>query len=266
MSIYIHKNGKKCFIPRLEKLNGQKSFPEKVEGDAKVDLKRIFAVLQLPESKIGNIMDHFRDIHPKIKSKSKLRNPSKLLPGIIFKFFKNQTIPISSKDLIQHFDVSRKEFNESLKEIYKYFSNFSDTQEIKAHRIKILMKMMFSITEQFKMPMVFYHDMRDILQGLWKHIELSTDNVVVGIVASITSYCYYNGELTVREISVHLGIDGSSVTQIVKKKFVEKFKIKGYKRLPSSSHILREFLEKHVFKFSKQVRIIKKRELKMINA
>jgi hypothetical protein len=266
MSIYIHKNGRKCFIPRVEKLNGQKNFPEKVEDDAQVDLKKIFAVLQLPESNIPNIMDHFRNIHPKIKPKSKLRNPSKLLPGIIFKYFKDQTLPISSRNLIQHFDVSRKEFNESLKEIYKYFSNFSEAHEIKAHRIKILMKMMFSITEQFKMPMVFYHDMRDILQGLWKHVKYSTDNVIVAIVASITSYCYYNGELTVREISAHIGIDGSSVTQIIKKNFVEKFKIKGYKRLPSSSHLLREFLEKLVFNFSKQVRIIKKREQKMINA
>ena len=266
MSIFVNKNGKNEFNPRVKKLNTRAIFAQKVKEDAQRELKRIFNALKLPQAQIESVLKQFHKIHPKLKAGTRMRNPKKLLPGIIFKHFQTENLPISRMELQRCSHVSKREFNESLIMINEFFKDHLKSNLFPSHRIQTIRRILGGITDQFCLPMEFYRDTEDILEKLWKYISYSTDNVIAATIASITSYCYYKGELTVSEISVHLGIHGSSVSQVVKKKIVEKLKIKGYKRLSSSSHVLREFLEIHVFHFSKQVRVIVKREQKMINA
>ena len=92
--------------------------------------------------------------------------------------------------------------------------------------------------------MNFYYQAKNILYKLWESINNTKDDVIAGVVASVSVLCSFKGKISVNAICKKLGIRMSTIQSQVKKNIFDRFKISGFISLIQSSDVLKQIMAK----------------------
>jgi len=225
---------------RLEKLNKLQSIKENkaaVLNKARIEISRIFTSLELPESKKEFIFTKFKKFRESLSPGTKYRSPEKLVPLAIYFSFKAQNISINEVELLNVSKITKKEFNAFKLQI----TNFEPKYHERNRKDYIIQKIM-ELSEHFDLGMPFYYQSKKILYKLWESIKCTKDDVVAGLVASISALCSYKDKVNVNSICKRLGIKMSTIQSQVKRRIFERLRIAGFVSLVKSSDLLRRIL------------------------
>jgi transcription initiation factor TFIIIB Brf1 subunit/transcription initiation factor TFIIB len=220
---------------RLHKYNSITNSEEAIQKRAEIEIKRIFAELGLDEYDTVKkmVFEKFRQIRKKLRKGVKYRNPEKLIAVISHFCLKLRNVSVNACNLIELSKITKKEFNDFCFQVVKYLPEYQER-----NRMKYILNRVFEVSQHFKLGADFFDLARKILKKLWLSIKGTTDNVVAGLVCSISSLCSHRDEVTVSAICTRLGIRMSTIQAQVKKKIIQRFRVKGFVSLVRSSDLL----------------------------
>jgi transcription initiation factor TFIIIB Brf1 subunit/transcription initiation factor TFIIB len=223
----------------MNKLNNIKSREESIKTEVKVEVKRIFEYLALPKSYLKEVIGLVLEIRSKLGKGTKYRAVSRLVPVVIYIALKMKLVPINQYDLLEVSKIDKKDFNAIKLQVYGVKPEY-----IERNRRKYIARRLYEIRESFDLDMTFYRTALTILNKMWGVIKNTTDDVVAGLVSSITILCNYRDEVTVSSICDMLGIRMSSIQSQVKRRIFDRLQITGFQSLVKSSDLLRNVMEK----------------------
>jgi len=200
-------------------------------------IKILLFILRLPEKDLRAIITIFKDFHPKIQKGTKFRNPEKLIPCIIFVYYKYyENRPISSVELINYSKISRKELNNFLTHNNHLWAGYNMDKQ------SMVLKLIFKVSEEYKLGMNFYYQSEKILLGLWEHICDTTEQILAGFACSLTLLCVSGYKVRASNICEKLDISMANISKKFKDKIVKAFKLENFKSLVKSSELIKRFL------------------------
>jgi len=227
---------------RLEhqsKLDSIISAKKAAERNARIEIKRILTTLQIPLSFVEAIYKKVIEIRSKLGVGTKYRNPEKLVPIIIYLFFKLKGKTINKHEILEISNITKKEFHSFLLQIDLFIPQYAER-----NRKEYILQRIMEITEHFNLGMHFYYQSKKILYKLWDTIKGTTDNVIAGLVTSISALCLDTIDIKVSTICNQLNIRMSTIQCQVEKKIFEHYNVSGFESLIKSSHLLRKVMIK----------------------
>jgi len=228
-----------CQLKRMSRYNSQFSNKEYAETRAKKEISRIFDCLSLPPACEYRVMNKFSEVFPQLQPGSKFKNPEKLSAILVYMVLKLENIAIKRKDIVSTSMLSKEEFNNFILQIQRFIPVYT-----KRNRQDYIAQKLLEITEHFGLDMPFYFLSRKILSKLWENIKNTTDDVIAGLCASITTLCSYKDIISVNSICDLLNIRMSTIQFQVKKRIFERFRLPGFVSLVRSSGLLKGFIKK----------------------
>lgn len=96
--------------------------------------------------------------------------------------------------------------------------------------------------ENFELGMPFFYRSKKILFSLWKIIQDTTDEILAGLITSISIICSNKEKIRPNHICKYLGINLSTLEYQVKEKIIKKYKISGFTSLIASSEIIKRLI------------------------
>ena len=219
------------------KLDHGKYKPQRLIQIAKENIKTLLFILRLPEKDMSAIFTIFKDFHPKIKKGTKFCNSEKLIPCIIFVYYKYyENRPINSVELINYSRISRKEFNYFMTHFSHLWAGYKMDKQYMA------LQLILKVTEEYKLGMNFYYQSEKILLGLWDYIGDTTEQILAGFACSLTILCSGGYKVRTSNICENLNISMSNISKKFKDKIVKRFKLENYKSLVKSTDLIKRFL------------------------
>ncbi len=209
-------------LERLNNINSIKNNEKAVAEKAKIEISRIFNSLDLPRSYKEAAFKCFKNIYKGLKPGTKFRGVQKLVPICIYFCMKFNNISISESKLLSVSKISKKDFNAFKLQIHDFFPKYKER-----NRKDYILQKVLEITERFQLDMLFYYQSKKILYKLWNDIKNTKDDVVAGLVASISALCSYE-KVTVSAICKELNIKSSTIQFQVKQRIFERFRIAGF--------------------------------------
>lgn len=201
------------------------------------EIKTLLFILRLPEKDIRAILTIFKDFHPKIQKKTKFRKPEKLVPCIIFVYYKYyESRPISSVELINYSKINLKELNDFLSHNNHLWAGHNMDKQ------SMVLKLILKVTEEYKLGMDFYYQSEKILLGLWEYICDTTEHLLAGFACSLTILCVSGYKVRISNICEKLNISMSNISKKFKDKIVKVFKLENFKSLVKSAELIKRFL------------------------
>jgi len=224
-------------LNRLAKQNNMLNNKKMVNSQAKSEISRICKALELPRSFEKYTFEKFSESYKQFRPCTKYRNIEKLIPVVIYFGMKVKHIRRSMRNLLEVSKISKKEFNNFRLQVLAFSPEYQtrDRQELVSQQL-------LHITEHFELDMAFYHQSRRILYKLWNLINLTTEDAIAGLCASITALCHYKDQVNVNSICRLLGIQMSTIQTQVKSKFFDRFHKEGFVSLVRSSDLLEELM------------------------
>ena len=226
-------------LKRLNQHNSRMENEELVKFRAQREISRIFEVLDLPRTAKKRIIDRFSKVRAHLKPRSRLRNPEKLSAILVYMVLKLENIAVLKDEVVNNSDLTSEEFNRFFIQIRHYLPEYSGRDRATSVSQKLL-----EITEYFGLGMPFYFLAKKVMHRLWDVVKNTTDNVIAGLCASITTLCSYKGVINVSSICELLSIKMSTIQFQVKTRIFDKFNITGFKSLVRSSDLLEKFMKK----------------------
>jgi len=234
------QNLKSIQLEKLNKLQSIKSNKEAVLEQAKIEISRIFTCLNLPQSLKDLVYHKFIKIRSAIRPGTKYRAPEKLVPLTIYFVCKFENISINEAELLEVSKISKKDFYAFKLQILNFFPEY-----VERDRKTYILQKILEITEHFKLGMEFYFQSKKILFRLWDSIRNTKDEVIAGLVASISVLCAFKSkDVSVSAICNKLGIKMSTIQSQVKRRIFDEFKISGFTTLIKSTDLLKNVMEK----------------------
>ena len=112
-------------------------------------------------------------------------------------------------------------------------------------RKQYIIQKILEISEHFNLGMNFYYQSKLLLYKLWDTIKNTKDDVIAGLVCSISLLCAFNSsKVSVNSICTRLGIKMSTIQSQVKKRIFDQFKIPGFTTLINSTDLLQKVIDK----------------------
>ncbi|TKJ21761.1 MAG: hypothetical protein CEE43_08715 [Promethearchaeota archaeon Loki_b32] len=152
------------------------------------------------------VLDKFKKIRAKFRQGSKYKNIEKLVSITIYFCLKLRNVSINPYELIEISKISKKEFNDFILQLQKFLPEYGER-----NRQEYISQRILEISEHFDLGMPFYFLSKKILYRLWQGIKNTTDNVVAGLISSISILCSYKEKVSVSSICNRLGIRMSTV-------------------------------------------------------
>ncbi|MFX1337988.1 MAG: hypothetical protein ACFFDK_05225 [Promethearchaeota archaeon] len=233
-----HAHSKK--LTHLQKLHSIESNEKELLTHAKIEISRIFMGLNLPPSLKQLVYYKFIKIRSAIRPGTKYRTPEKLVPLTIYFVCKFDNISINEDELLEVSKISKKDFNAFKLQILNFFPEY-----IERDRKTYVLQKIMEIAEHFKLGMEFYFQSKKILFRLWGSIKNTKDEVIAGLVTSISVLCSFKDkDVSVSAICNKLGIKMSTIQSQVKRRIFDQFQITGFTTLIKSSELLKNVMEK----------------------
>ena len=226
-------------LKRLQSFNSHKSNEEHVEERAQSEISRILARLDLPDACKPSIMDKFRNVRLQLGPGTKFRSAEKLAAVLTIIGLKLKNISVNSQDVIEVSNLTKEEFRSFFTQVAHYIPEYASR-----NRQMYISQKLLEITHFFGLEMPFYFLAKNILFKLWESVKNTTDNVVAGLCAGITTLCNYRGDVKVNAICEFLGIKMSTIQFQVKHRIVEPYHIEGFKTLVRSADLIKRFMVK----------------------
>ncbi len=225
---------------KLEYLNLIHSIKDRfktIQEKVKIEIKRIFNCLNLPRSYQRIVFKRVKNIWKQLRPGTKYRNIEKLVPIVLYYTLRLENICIRRLKLLEVSKISKKEFNDFLLQVLKFIPEYQERnrQEYITHKI-------LEITESFELGMPFFYQSKKIMHKLWEQIKNTKDDVIAGLVTSISALCSYNEVVNIFSICNRLGIRMSTIQFQVKRRIFEQLNIDGFVSLVRSSDLLKEVM------------------------
>ena len=173
---------------KLEYLNFLHSIKDRfatIQNKVKIEIKRIFNCLNLPNSRQTIVFKRVKDIWKKFRSGTKYRNVEKLVPIVLYYTLRLDNICIRRLKLLEVSKISKKEFNDFSLQVLKSIPEYQerDRQEYITHKI-------LEITESFALEMPFFYQSKKIMHKLWEHIENILKKIIYRYIYNSIFYLY----------------------------------------------------------------------------
>ena len=233
------QNGKSYRYSKLNKLNSIRSSFHSLTTHAKIEISRIFTALNLPENLKDLVLQKFKALYKSLEPGTKYRTPEKLVPIVIYFCLKLRNVSIKESKLLEVSKISKRDFNAFKLQILEFFPQYKTRD-----RKEYILQKILEISEHCHLGMEFFYQSKKILYKLWASINNTKDDVIAGLVCSISALCSYREEVTVNAICMRLGVKMSTIQTQVKKRIFERFRISGFVSLVKSSDILKKIMSK----------------------
>jgi hypothetical protein len=231
------------YLHRLNRHNSIEHNERKVFERARFQISELFSRLNLSEyfSVKEMVLTKFKEIRPQIRPGLKYRNVEKLVAILTYMCLKIRNISVNPYELIEVSEITKTEFNNFILQIRRKIPEYQER-----NRKEYILQRVSELTKYFDLGMKFYYLCQKILYRLWHGIKNTTDDVVAGLVSSISVLCSYpeDSPVNVNAICNKLSIRMSTIQAQVKKRIFERFKVKNFISLIKSSDLLREVMER----------------------
>jgi len=226
-------------IDALNKLDARRSHEEIVVNAARVEIKRILTALKLPNKNISPLMERFTFIRSQIAKGTKYRNPTMLVPSVIYAFYKENNKPIHERELLDVAHISKKDFNSFKFSIIRIWPQYQER-----NRKEYVVRRILAMTEHFNLGMPFFYQSKKILNAFYENIKNTKDDIIIGLVCSITLLCTRNATCRVSNLCDILGIEMSAIQKQVEKRVFDRFRVAGFRSLVKSAGLLKKIMAK----------------------
>jgi hypothetical protein len=236
-------NANSVKLNHLQKLHSIESNEKELLTRAKIEISRIFTSLNLPRNLEKFVYHHFIKIRSALLPGTKYRIPEKLIPLCIYFMCKFRNVSINEVELLEVSKISKKEFNAFKLQIIHFFPQYKERD-----RKSYVLQKILELAEHFKLGMEFYFQCKKILFRLWENIKNTKDEVIAGLVASISVLCTFQENskevINVHSICKRLGIKMSTIQSQVKRRIFDQFQVEGFTTLVKSTDLLKKIIEK----------------------
>jgi len=239
-------------LKSMSKLDSKRTSEETISYKANKEIRRILSGLSFSTGECNLIFERFNKIRSKLLPGTKYRSVEKLVPLVIYFYYKCNNKPIKERELLELAKISKKDFNGFKLSILRLYPEYDERNRKEYIQGKIL-----EIVEHFGLEMSFFYSSKKILYKLWDLIKNTTDDVIAGLTCSITSMCIQDYNLAVNSICKHLGIMMSTIQSQVKRKIIKQFRLPGFTSLIRSADIVRDAMI--------QLGIFEERKQKLLN-
>jgi hypothetical protein len=239
---YIHERRATKNSVRLEGLNrldSHRTSEENVVISAKIAIKSILTNLDFPLSDSAHILETFKKIRAQLGKGTKFRSAEMLVPCVIYFYAKKKNTPISEKKLLEVSKISKKDFNEFKIPMVKLWPQYKERD-----RKEYIIQRILEITEHFDLGMPFYYQSYKILTRFYESVKNTKDDVIVGLVTSITLLCSQSEGVSVSALCERLGIKMSTIHRQVERRVIERFRVPGFRSLVKSAGLLKKVMTK----------------------
>jgi hypothetical protein len=223
----------------LSRIDASRSTEENVVLTAKVEIKRILTALGFSLNDLDIILSKFKENRANLGKGTKYRSAEMLVPCVIYAFYKENNKPIRENDLLEVSKISKKDFNAFKFSIIRIWPEYQERD-----RKQYITERILEVSEHFKLGMPFYYQSRRILNKFYDSIKNTKDDVIVGLVTSITLLCSQKKEVSVCAICDRLGIKMSTIHRQVERRVIQRFNVPGFKTLVKSAELLKKVMEK----------------------
>ena len=223
----------------LSKIDASNTTEETFRIAVKVETKRILTALGFTSSDVEVIFRKVKQIRNNLEKGTKYRSAEMLVPCVIYAYFKENNKPISEKKLLEVAKISRKDFNAFKFSIIRIWPEYKDR-----NRKEYIIQRILEVSEHFNLGMPFFYQSKKILHRFYDVIKNTKDDVVVGLVTSITLLCSQKKKVSVCAICERLGIKMSTIHRQVERRVIERFKVPGYKSLVKSADLLKKVMNR----------------------
>ena len=223
----------------LSQIDASRSSEESVVIRAKVEIKRILTALGFSLNDLDVILTKFKENRAKLGKGTKYRSPQMLVPCIIYAYYKENNKPIREKNLLEVSNISKKDFNAFKFSILRIWPEYKDR-----NRKEYIIQRILEVTEHFNLGMPFFYQSKKILNRFYESIKLTKDDVIIGLVTSITLLCSQQGNVSISALCNRLGIKMSTIHRQVEKRVIQRFHVPGFKTLVKSAELLKKVMEK----------------------
>ncbi len=223
----------------LSRIDASRSTEENVLITAKVEIKRILTALGFSLNDLDVILCKFKENRANLGKGTKYRSAEMLVPCVIYAYYKENNKPIREKDLLEVAKISKKDFNAFKFSIIRIWPEYQERD-----RKQYITKRILEVSEHFNLGMAFYYQSRRILNRFYDSIKNTKDDVIVGLVTSITLLCSQKKEVSVCAICDRLGIKMSTIHRQVERRVIQRFNVPGFKTLVKSAELLKKVMKK----------------------
>jgi len=226
-------------IEGLSRIDASRSTEENVVIRAKVEIKRILTALGFTLNDFKLILSKFQENRAKLGKGTKYRSPQMLVPCIIYAYYKENNKPIREKDLLEVSSISKKDFNAFKFSILRIWPEYK-----KRNRKEYIIQRILEVTEHFNLGMPFFYQSKKILNRFYDNIKNTKDDVIIGLVTSITLLCSQQGSVSISALCNRLGIKMSTIHRQVERRVIQRFNVPGFKSLVKSADLLKKVIGK----------------------
>jgi len=223
----------------LSRIDASRSTEENVVLTAKVEIKRILTFLGFSLNDLDVILCKFKENRANLGKGTKYRSAEMLVPCVIYAYYKENNKPISEKDLLEVSKISKKDFNAFKFSIIRIWPEYQER-----NRKQYIIERILEVSEHFRLGMPFFYQSRRILNRFYDSIKNTKDDVIVGLVTSITLLCSQAKGVSVCAICDRLGIKMSTIHRQVERRVIQRFNIPGFKTLVKSAELLKKVMQK----------------------
>jgi len=223
----------------LNRLDSQCTSEEGVIISAKIAIKSILTNLNFPLSDSTSILETFKKVRAQLGRGTKYRSAEMLVPCVIYFHYKRNNTPISERELIEVSKISKKDFNEFKIPMASLWPQYKER-----NRKEYIIQRILEITEHFDLGMPFYYQSNKILSRFYESVKNTKDDVIVGLVTSITLLCSQHEGVSVSALCERLGIKMSTIHRQVERRVIERFRVPGFRSLVKSAGLLKKVMTK----------------------
>lgn len=223
----------------LSKLDSLRTSEESVLIAARVEIKRILTALGFPLTDIQPLLEKFKYNRSQLGKGTKYRSPQMLVPCIIYAYYKENNKPIREKDLLEMTSISKKDFNAFKFSILRIWPEYKER-----NRKEYINRRILEVTEHFDLGMAFFYQSKKILNRFYDAIKATKDDVIIGLVTSITLLCSQHENVSISALCNRLDIKMSTIHRQVEKKVMQRFNVPGFKSLVKSADLLKNVMHK----------------------
>jgi len=225
-------------LESLSKLDSLRTSEESVLVAARVEIKRILTALGFPLTDIQPLLEKFKNIRSQLGKGTKYRGQM-LVPCIIYAYYKENNKPIREKDLLEVTSISKKDFNAFKFSILRIWPEYKER-----NRKEYIIRRILAVTEHFDLGMAFFYQSKKILNRFYDTIKATKDDVIIGLVTSITLLCSQHENVSISALCNRLDIKMSTIHRQVEKRVMQRFKVPGFKSLVKSADLLKKVMHK----------------------
>ena len=215
-------------IAYLNKLNSMIPHPEETMQAAFNQTKTLLEKLGRPDKDISKILKKFNEIHPHFKKSRKFRSPKKLIPCVIYFYYKKNNIVIDQGTLLENSDLSNTEFNAFRGRMKDFWSKYQNRD-----RKKFVLNRIGGVITEKKLGKNLYFQSEKILDKFWDLIKDSKDDVIAGLVIGIAIILSKRKDIVLGPICEFLGISQGTLQKSVQRQLFDRHDIrikeKGFK-------------------------------------